>query len=336
MIIKNPPCYDISHWKEVADFNAISPRPVLMITKATEGISIQDSKFIRFFDGMKRAGYHRGAYHFFRKSHSAVAQAQYFIDFITPHIDDNTILILDMEEGGESTSQVLVWFDYVRVAFPRNRLLFYSRRNLLEALIMSTAQKEAFCRIPVWVAGYPNDPDLYDAIPNFYIPDPLRFGPTVLWQYSAHGAVTGIEGDVDLNWISPTYQQILGDVQPPTEGTTMALYTGTAKLTATPNVRVRRTYPDGMTIGAIQPGQSFEGDRLENGWMHVIKVGSSLIDGWSSAQYLTYTETPTDPEPPADPDTVAVDIEMDVTATFNGSQYHGVIAFGNVQLQKVA
>ena len=215
MIIKLPAVYDISHWKEVADFNAISPRPVMMITKATEGTGFIDSKFVRFFAGMKQAGYLRGCYHFFRKAYSAATQAQFFVDIIKPHIDDNTILILDMEEGGESAAQVLAWFDHVRARLPRNHVLLYSRRNLLEALIMTATQKEAFRKIPVWVAGYPINPDQYTSVPNFYIPDQARFGAVVLWQYSDKGQVWGIQGDADLNWISDTYFQIIGGEPPP-------------------------------------------------------------------------------------------------------------------------
>src|SRR5690349_1313252 len=104
MIIKKPISYDVSHWKEIADFSLINPKPFVMITKATEGTSITDSKFIRFMDGMKSIGCVRGCYHFNRKALSPLNQADFFCNTIRSHIDRETILILDVEEGGESAA----------------------------------------------------------------------------------------------------------------------------------------------------------------------------------------------------------------------------------------
>lgn len=209
-MVKLPPVYDISHWKEVLDFNLITPKPIMMITKATEGIYLKDSKFIRFFDGMKKAGYHRGAYHFNRKFYSGVDQAKFFLNTIRSYIDDKTILILDVEEGGEKASELLDWFNYIYTYAPNNDVLLYSRRNILEAMNMTSSQKESFKKIKTWIAGYPYNPDLYESIPSFYIPDQTRFGEVVLWQYNEHGQIEGIQGDTDLNWISPEYIQTLG------------------------------------------------------------------------------------------------------------------------------
>jgi GH25 family lysozyme M1 (1,4-beta-N-acetylmuramidase) len=237
MQIKAPAVYDISHWKEVLDFNLISPRPFLMITKATESNWLKDSKFIRFFDGMKFAGYKRGCYHFFRKRIEARSQALFFCNFIEPYIDNETILILDVEEGGETAEQLKTWFDVVRGIYPRNRLLLYSAKRILDPIPMTAAEREYFKTIPVWTAGYPYFPDAFTSVPPVYIPDPSKFGPVVLWQYSEVGQVAGIEGVVDLNWISPTYQQLLGAAVLPQEGTQM-LKGKVLKLT---NIRSART-----------------------------------------------------------------------------------------------
>jgi lysozyme len=209
MIIKHPACYDISHWKEVADFNAISPRPVLMITKATEGTNLIDGKFVRFFNGMKAAGYYRGAYHFFRKAVGANAQALFFCNFIEPHIDHATILILDVEEEGVEASMMWAWFEVVKRIYPYNLIMLYGRAEQLDRILMTTPEKEYFKRIPTWAAGYPFLPDNYTSIPAFYVPDQGKYGKPWLWQYSESGSVFGIQGAVDLNWISPELQKVL-------------------------------------------------------------------------------------------------------------------------------
>jgi GH25 family lysozyme M1 (1,4-beta-N-acetylmuramidase) len=229
MIIKYPPTYDVSHWKSISDFRQISPRPWLMITKATEGTTIIDTKFIPFMDGMKLIGCHRGVYHFNRKAQGAVRQADFFCNTIRSHIDDNTILILDMEEGGEKGCDVLAWFDYVRTQFPRNRVLWYTSKETLKTFVATAAERTALAKIPLWVAGYPANPDLFEVIPAAYIPCGL--GAVVMWQYSAKGQITGIIGDVDLNLVTPLYQAILGEppapIEPPTE--TENIMQGTVK-----------------------------------------------------------------------------------------------------------
>jgi GH25 family lysozyme M1 (1,4-beta-N-acetylmuramidase) len=203
-------------------------------------------------------------------------------------------------------------------------------------------------------AGYMNmfgkiPADLWDMFSGFWVASygglTLPYGITKwdMHQFTANGdALTLCPGDrdkkeLDLNYMTPELYSLLGggQVSEPQEGNTMALYEGTAKLTATPNVRVRRSYPDGMTIGAIQPGQGFKGDGLENGWMHVTEVGGVALVGWSSAQYLNYWEVAPEPPPPAPADEVTVSIEADIVATINGAAYHGVVMFDNVQLRPV-
>ena len=296
MDIKLPACYDISHWKEVSDFNQISPRPFLMITKATEGTTIADSKFTRFMAGMKEAGYRRGCYHFHRKALSPLNQADFFCEFIGPHIDRNTLLILDVEEGGETAAALQTWFNAVASAYPFNRVLLYSRRDILEKMLMTAAQKEFFKKIDIWAAGYPNDPDKYDYVPSMYMPDPSRFGPVALWQYSAHGAVEGIVGDVDLNWISPAYYQLLGGdaiPDPLPEPTGGSMLYGTVITTTTLNIRSGpgTSYSD---IGDLHNGDKLEASEPVGGWWRLTKVNGvpvALTESFAFANGGLYIRT---------------------------------------------
>jgi GH25 family lysozyme M1 (1,4-beta-N-acetylmuramidase) len=235
MITKEPPVYDISHWKDVSDFNAIRPRPLLIITKATEDVSFVDGDFVRFMQGIKDAGIHRGCYHFHRKAYDGGRQAEHFIRTIEGHIDDNTILALDVEEGGEVASSLWEWFEVVRKRFPNNLLMLYSAKRILNPIVMTAGEKEYFKKIPTWVAGYPFFPDLFSTIPADYIPDSTKYGKPWLWQYSEKGQIEGIVGDVDLNLIYPELIQVLGeppDPLPPTTGDTMYF-----KASTTVNIR---------------------------------------------------------------------------------------------------
>jgi hypothetical protein len=79
---------------------------------------------------------------------------------------------------------------------------------------MTTEQAAYFRTIPIWTAGYPANPDLYNYVPSFYIPNPLKFGPVWLWQYSDKAVAQGIDGAVDANWMSPEIITYLGATPP--------------------------------------------------------------------------------------------------------------------------
>lgn len=328
MITKQPFVADISHWKEVADFKAISPRPFLMITKASEGVAIVDSKFVRFFAGMKEAGMKRGVYHFNRNTFDGAGQARHFLNIISDYITDDDLLILDVEEGSERPADLIAWFDTVRAARPRNRLLLYSRRNILESILLTTTQKAYFKIIPVWVAGYPANPDEYETVPNFYIPDPTRYGPVVLWQYSAHGSITGIDGDTDLNWISDTFYKILGgqtlppEVLPETEISTMQQ--GTLKIS---QLNYRNGY--GVT-GTSVLGQINIGDKVigainpERNWFivdHLILGGVRFVPAVQAycSAYSGYYSVIEEYVPPIVSTSHTVKVEIDDVVVWSGT-----------------
>lgn len=308
MIIKQPAAYDISHWKEVADFNAISPRPVLMITKATEGTSLIDGKFVRFFNGMRDAGYHRGAYHFFRRAVGANAQALFFCNFIEPHIDNHTILILDVEEEGVEASMMWAWFSVVRKIYPANLAMLYGRKEQLDRILMTTPEKEYFKRIPTWPAGYPFLPDNYATVPAFYVPDQGKYGPPWLWQYSEKGSVFGIQGAVDLNWISPELQQYLVTEEPPTpDGENMTLYKGTVITTVTLQLRSSPESTPTNDIGDLRPGDKLEASAIVNGWWKITSVNGQARSGYAFANAGRYIRTDAEiADPPAEPPTVTL------------------------------
>lgn len=323
MRIKEPPIYDVSHWKSIPDFSVISPRPALFITKATEGNWLQDNKFIPFFEGAKRVGFQRGCFHFNRKGTNAVKQAQYFCDFIRPHITPKDYLILDVEEGGERASDLWAWLEYVHGQFPANRRMIYGRKNLLDPIPMTAGERAYFTKIPIWVAGYPIFPDLWNT-PAGYIPDQTKWGKVWLWQYSSHGAVVGIIGDVDLNMATPEFLPILfsGDPDPtpipePEEPPMATLY-GTVTETVTNRLNVR----NGPGIAYDTVNYLYAGDRVEasenvGGWWKLTKIIRKSGDvitldapSYASTGSGAYIRTDAPPVPPPAPgDAVRLVIE---------------------------
>jgi len=236
--------YDVSHWEIINDFDALNPAPYLVICKATEGANYQDETFLDYMNGLKSAGIRRGAYHFHRKAYGAVDQALNFVSMCkVAQITKDDILVLDVEEGGETAQQLMDWFILVMATYPENLFMIYSRKNILDpiqtifnklglgshplsAIQTTQAQADFFKQIPVWTAGYPLYPDLYSSPPASYIPDQTRWGPVWAWQYSDAGNVGGVQGNVDVNWMSPELLNWLsnGIPEPPQPGDDEYLY----------------------------------------------------------------------------------------------------------------
>jgi hypothetical protein len=242
-----------------------------------------DSKFERFACGMMEIGCIRGFYHFNRKALDAKRQAAHFLDVISRiDIRPTDLLILDVEEGGEKASGLWAWFEAARRAYA-NTLVLYSRANILNPIVMTAGEREYFRQIWTWPAGYPFFPDLYSVCPPGYIPDQSKFGPVGMWQYSSHGKVTGIEGDVDLNWIAPAFLAQIGT--PQLGEKIMASYTGTCKMIAKvwESIGGLRTYPD------VRAGQAIAADARQGEYLHL----TSPVVGWSKAIWFDYKETGT-------------------------------------------
>lgn len=247
--IKQPPAYDVSHWEPVKDWGLVVPRPRIVFCKATEGNYYQDDTFKPNFAGLKIQGIYRGAYHFHRKALLPAVQAKYFSDFIRPVLTEADYLVLDVEEGGETAAQLKAWFEYVSKQFPLNPVMIYSRENILDsismlaswlgiklatplnAMSMTDSERAFFRQIPVWTAGYPNNPDLYPTPPAAYIPDQTKWGPVWVWQYSEHGTVNGIQGEVDLDWLASAFLAHLPEK--PTQDVSTAPFDGVRRITGT-------------------------------------------------------------------------------------------------------
>ena len=281
--------YDISHYKIIKDFSKISPIPAILITKATEGhpgsiYNHTDSTFFKYFQSMMDINVVRGAYHFFRKSLNPYRQAEHFIDILSKmDVLRTDILVLDVEEGGEKASRLWTWIETVKNAFQNNPLWIYSRKNILDPIYLTPAERSYFKKIPTWTAGYPKVADYYlsDRVPSAYIPDQSKFGETVMWQYTSNGKVGGIVGGVDTNWINPMLYESL---EYP-----IAVYTDVEHSTSSHNPLKVFSKPGGVLIETLSPDTRINSSRLctlyENTYLQV-------SNGWVKLDSSTDIEPP--------------------------------------------
>ncbi len=306
MQIKQPAAYDVSHWKIIKDFKKIDPKPHVLITKASEAHpgapfnNITDPTFVPYFEGAMEIGCIRGAYHFFRKNYSAVKQANHFISVLSKvDILPTDILILDFEEGGEEASQLWVWHEIVKQAYPNNLRVNYSRKNIFDAISMTEAEKVYFKKIPSWTAGYPWFPDLFSSVPSGYTPDQGKFGQVMFWQYSEVGVVKGITGAVDLNWINPLYIPLLGsnEIGEFMDGNWEGEVKQVAKAWAT--IGGARVYYNGkdLTVGT-KVKINWEGTVSGVKYVRL----TSPISAYSKAEWFSYRPVVVNPDPDTDPE----------------------------------
>jgi len=92
----NPLVVDLSHYDDVADFDAVKAAGIAgIIHKATEGVSFADKLYANRRGPALDAGLLWGAYHFLRPGPIA-AQVDFFLKVAAP--DDTTLLALDHED----------------------------------------------------------------------------------------------------------------------------------------------------------------------------------------------------------------------------------------------
>lgn len=300
MIVKPDPAYDTSHWKEVPNFADVEPRPVLVFTKATECYpgapfnNTTDPTFEPYFKDLDQDGILRGAFHFSRKAYSPIRQATHFIRVIAPLLKPNDILALDLEEGGETAAYIITWLDAVEAVLS-NEIWIYGRKNLLDPIPMTAREAERLKKYPTWIAGYPTFPDLFSAIPSWYVPNQNKWGPVAMWQYTDKGRVTGIPGNVDCNWIAPWMLEKLKQIpvpQPEPEEP-MPLQLGTINTTeryirngpGVSNTHIAMLYRDDIVtidreqiVGGFKWYHIIDARRGGGSWQKVITLGGLNVD----------------------------------------------------------
>lgn len=190
------------------DFNRIKSSGYnFVIIKASEGSSYQDPSFKSNANGAAAAGLKIAAYHFFRAANQneARAEADYFIKALSNagyHASNIGYVFLDVETNDNNlsktnlTANVIAFFDQMK-ARGFNKLGVYSYlyffKDHLDLNRLKAAQQQSQ-RFLIWMAAYHSVNQGPNA--NF---------PVDIWQYSDHGQVNGVVGNVDqdISYFNP-------------------------------------------------------------------------------------------------------------------------------------
>jgi lysozyme len=163
-----------------------------VIMKATEGMTMKDRKFEKWWQDAGKAGITRGAYHFFRSSKNPGLQARLFIRTVGPLDENDLPPILDLEtihrgcSNKTLNSRALKWLEYVGNHYKRKPIVYtstYFVKNVLDNNITG--------HYPIWISDFRGkEPEIKD----WYI-----------WQFTDNAVVFGIQGPVDLDVMKNNY-----------------------------------------------------------------------------------------------------------------------------------
>lgn len=164
-----------------------------VMVKATEGENHHDALFSDHWKRSAKAGYSRGAYHFFRSSKSPEKQAQNFIHTVGNIRHKDLPPILDVEtihagcSNAELNRRLLVWLEIIEKHYGRRPIIYTGDAFLRERL-----SPEIYERYPIWIARYGFGNNL----------ETPRFKNWMMWQFTDHATVYGIPTPCDLSVVA--------------------------------------------------------------------------------------------------------------------------------------
>lgn len=186
---------DVSHYQKVIDWKTVAKDKKVHFTfiKATEGVNYKDSTFQRNWEGAKKAGLIRGAYHFFRPNVSVEWQIKNFTQQVQLEKGDLPP-VLDIEDFKNVSMPVLIervrlWLTFIEDHYKIRPIIYSSVRVYQQSL------QAAFPDYSVWIARYNKE-------------EPPQSIDWLFWQYSDHTSMNGIAGNVDKNVFTGTLSQL--------------------------------------------------------------------------------------------------------------------------------
>lgn len=190
---------DLSHLNNVESWAQVAKSGISgVILKSTEGITGQDEKFLARVDWAKGVGLQiMAAYHFYHPSDDASQQAQNFLKMLKLAPDVKTSVIdLEWTETQNEWADVPEQKRYDDLkAFIEileqsgYEVIIYTSHSFVTQYLPNASFLGAY---KLWVAWYEAAPPLLPPI----------WSSWWAWQYTAKGNISGIQGDVDVSYLS--------------------------------------------------------------------------------------------------------------------------------------
>lgn len=202
------PGIDVSHWQGPIQWPAVrSAGKYFAFIKVTEGTNYTDPSFSQNWAGAKAAGILRGAYHFFRPLQDARRQAELFCTTVALE-DGDLPPVLDLEVSENLKAATIIqraelWLAEVESRTGRRPIIYSGVNFLNTSFQVAPGQPPAWVKdYHLWIANY-----LGPGATQPYLPQGWK--RWTFWQHSASGQVSGIQGNVDLDWFNGSEQELL-------------------------------------------------------------------------------------------------------------------------------
>lgn len=195
----NPVGIDVSEYQGTILWDSVrvveNDFPIRFVfVRATVGKDRLDKKFKKNWEALKKSGFIRGAYHYYRPDENSTLQAELFMNNVVLQKGDFPP-VLDIEQlpKKQSLKQLKVgiknWLQMVEEQYGVQPIIYSGERFYKDFL------KEDFSEYTFWIANY-----------NFFVenlkPD-WRF-----WQFTEKGSASGVLGFVDVNVFNGTEMEL--------------------------------------------------------------------------------------------------------------------------------
>lgn len=193
---------DVSAYQGRIDWAEVSRNHVkFAFIKATEGVTLRDSKFQRNWKAARKAGVYRGAYHYFQPTYDGAKQANLFTRTV-PLAPGDLPPVLDVEHAefhdvAVMRRNVATWLRLVERHYGVRPIL-YSNYSFYQRYLAGH-----FDKYPLWLAHYEVDQPR------------LPREKWIIWQHSDEAYIPGIRGTVDFNVFQGSFQSLLDLRIPP-------------------------------------------------------------------------------------------------------------------------
>jgi lysozyme len=185
---------DISEYQGAISFGQVkaSGKISFLYAKATEGLTLYDTKYGEYHDGAKVNDIPTGAYHFFHFATDPVAQANHFLSMVAGR--EGTLLpMVDVERASEprvalnardSIGRLGAFVDTIDGKLRGRKTLIYTGLSFWNDILGGS---DSFKGHPVWPAAYGDPP----------APVPNGWDKSTIWQNTDALTVPGILSPVD-------------------------------------------------------------------------------------------------------------------------------------------
>jgi lysozyme len=182
--------FDISHYQGSINWDSIErtkgdfPLDFVFI-RASAGLDGTDTEYKRNWKQSKKAGFIRGAYHYYRPDENSIKQADNFIKTVKLGKGDlPPVLDIEKVSGVQSIdslkSGLRKWLVKVEAHYGVKPIIYSGESYYTDFL------KDEFNEYHLWIANY-----------SFFEEEIRK--EWLFWQFTDKGAVKGIDGTVDVN-----------------------------------------------------------------------------------------------------------------------------------------